>query len=152
MQSLKNKEFTSQTVSPPVVINVTPREEEVLHERMDELEKIGFRIEPFGERTYALTGTPANLYSIAEERLLREMLDEAADLNTRASNPEPVLEKIASLSCKAAIKGGWHTTDAEREALVREVLTRRDIKYCPHGRPVCITLTQRQLEKQFKRV
>lgn len=58
---------------------------------------------------------------------------------------------LHTMACKAAIKAGWHTQPREREALVREVLSRDDIKYCPHGRPVCIELTKKELEKQFKR-
>ena len=75
-----------------------------------------------------------------------------APLSREALAPEALRDELLhTVACKAAIKAGYHTQPREREALVREVLTRDDLKYCPHGRPICITLTQKQLEKQFKR-
>ena len=55
------------------------------------------------------------------------------------------------MACKAAIKAGWVTSETELLALVKQVMAREDLKYCPHGRPICITLSKKQLEKQFKR-
>ena len=73
-------------------------------------------------------------------------------LEGRTLDPEALRDELLhTVACKAAIKAGYHTQPRERDALVREVLTRDDIKYCPHGRPVCVTLTRKQLEKQFKR-
>lgn len=73
-------------------------------------------------------------------------------LEGRTLDPEALRDELLhTVACKAAIKAGYHTQPRERDALVREVLTRDDIKYCPHGRPVCVTLTRKQLEKQFRR-
>ena len=79
---------------------------------------------------------------------------ELADLLRTSRHPDPISlrdDLLHTIACKAAIKAGWHTEPAERDALIRQVLTRDDIKYCPHGRPVCIILTKNQLEHQFKR-
>ena len=152
MQRLRNKEFTSQMVSPPIVLNVTPREESVLKERMEELERIGFCIEPFGDKTYAVTGVPDNLYNVAQERLLREILDEEAGFSGRVSQPDVVLERIASLSCKAAIKGNTRMDAEQMNELLRRLFALDNPYHCPHGRPTMIAMSHRELDKKFKRI
>ncbi len=152
MQGLKNKQFTSQMVSPPIVISVTAREEQVLNERMKEFERIGYQIEPFGEQSWAVTGVPANLYSIAEEKLLREMLDDLSEELPRSNAPEAVLEKIASMSCKAAIKGNTVMNEQQMDSLLKKLFALDNPYHCPHGRPTMIAFSHAELDKKFKRI
>ena len=129
-----------------------PQEANVLKEYMDKFTAIGFEIEPFGGDEYAVRAVPDNLFSIAKKELLLEMLDELADgLN---SNLEVNLidEKIASMSCKAAVKGNSKVSRAEIDALIGELLTLENPYHCPHGRPTIISMTKRELEKKFKRI
>ena len=73
-------------------------------------------------------------------------------LNGRREKADTVRDEILhTVACKAAIKAGWITDKRELTALVTQVMAREDLKYCPHGRPICIILTKKQLEKQFKR-
>ena len=114
------------------------------------LQRFGFEAEDFGGGTVVLRQIPADLDESTAEAALQELAGSL--LEGRAADPAALRDHILhTVACKAAIKAGWHTEPAERDALVRQVLQRDDIKYCPHGRPVCITLTRGQLERQFKR-
>ncbi len=152
MDSLRNKEYTTQMVSPPIIMNVSEREEQVLKERLPDLEHIGYEIEPFGDRSWAVTGVPGNMFSIAQETLLRELIDDLSeDLPAKAA-PDVILEYIASASCKAAIKGNTvMNADQMNELLVR-LFALDNPFHCPHGRPTMIAMTHRDLDKKFKRI
>lgn len=153
LQSLKTREYTSQLISPPIVLNLSMREEDALLKNMDTFRRIGFEIEPFGDdSSYAVSAVPGNLYHIAKEELLKEMLDELADeINPKAA-PDIISAKIASASCKAAVKGNMTLSEKEAKALIADLLTLENPYQCPHGRPAIISLSRRELEKKFRRI
>ena len=151
MEAYRKKERITQFVSPPMVISLTRAEEAILEEFKSEFERIGFTIEPYGGREYAISEIPANLYGINEKDLFLEML---SDLEYRGSMQpsELIASKLASMSCKAAIKGGQKISFKEADALVSQLLTLENPYACPHGRPTIITMTKYELEKKFKRI
>ena len=149
---MKSREFTSQYLSPPIVLNLTMQEEEVLNTNIDHFTSIGFEIEPFGGSSYAVRAVPDNLFSIAKKDLLIEMLDDLMDGISSSQAPDLIAEKIASMSCKAAIKGNARLSRAEVETLIGELLDLENPYHCPHGRPTIISMTKRELEKKFKRI
>ncbi|MBQ8803556.1 MAG: DNA mismatch repair endonuclease MutL [Tyzzerella sp.] len=152
LHGMKEREFTSQYLSPPIVLNLSMQEEEVLKEHMDEFAKIGFEIEAFGGDSYAVRAVPDNLFSIAKKELLLEMLDGLADGISSSVAPDLIAEKIASMSCKAAVKGNSRLSAAEVETLIGELLKLDNPYHCPHGRPTIIAMSKRELEKKFKRI
>lgn len=151
MEAYRKKERITQFVSPPMVISLTRAEEAILEEFKSEFERIGFTIEPYGGREYAISEIPANLYGINEKELLLEMLSDLEDRGSMQPS-ELIASKLASMSCKAAIKGGQKISFKEADALVSQLLTLENPYACPHGRPTIITMTKYELEKKFKRI
>lgn len=151
MESYRKKERITQFVSPPMIISLTRAEEALLEEFKEEFERIGFTIESYGGREYAISEVPANLYGINEKELFLEMLSELADKGSLPPS-ELIAAKLASMSCKAAIKGGQKISFEEADALVSQLLTLDNPYACPHGRPTIITMTKYELEKKFKRI
>ncbi len=151
MESLKTREFTSQMVNPPVILTLGSREEDLLKRNLKYFHDVGFEIEPFGGREYAVRGVPDNLFSIARKELLMDMLDSLAE-DTLTGSPELVYEKVASMSCKAAVKGSHAMSAAEADRLVDQLLDLENPYACPHGRPTIISMSKYELEKKFKRI
>ena len=151
MEAYRKKERITQFVSPPMVISLTRAEEAILEEFKSEFERIGFTIEPYGGREYAISEIPANLYGINEKDLFLEMLSDLEDRGSMQPS-ELIASKLASMSCKAAIKGGQKISFKEADALVSQLLTLENPYACPHGRPTIITMTKYELEKKFKRI
>ena len=151
MKRLKDHTFTSQRISPPVILTLSLKEEEALKMHMDVFEKLGFEIEPFGGMEYALSAIPDNLFGITERSLFLEILDDLVDQSVRGT-PQSVLEKVASMSCKAAVKGNHRMSTKEAHALIDELLTLDNPYNCPHGRPTIISMSKYELEKKFKRI
>lgn len=151
METYRKKERITQFVSPPMVISLTRAEEAILEEFKSEFERIGFTIEPYGGREYAISEIPANLYGINEKELFLEMLSDLEDRGSMQPS-ELIASKLASMSCKAAIKGGQKISFQEADALVSQLLTLENPYACPHGRPTIITMTKYELEKKFKRI
>ena len=151
MEAYRKKERITQFVSPPMVISLTRAEETILEEFKSEFERIGFTIEPYGGREYAISEIPANLYGINEKELFLEMLSDLEDRGSMQPS-ELIASKLASMSCKAAIKGGQKISFQEADALVSQLLTLENPYACPHGRPTIITMTKYELEKKFKRI
>ena len=135
---------------PPVPVSLTKPEAQAVLENLPLLQSLGFDVSEFADLQLVLRQIPSDL---TEEDACATLEAFAEDLLTgkRPSQADLRDNLLHTMACKAAIKAGWHTQPREREALVREVLSRDDIKYCPHGRPVCIELTKKELEKQFKR-
>ncbi len=150
-EQLKNKEMTSQQVSPPIMLTLTAAEEEKLNAFLPYFEKLGYEISSFGGMDYMVSGVPGNLYGLLEKDLLLQMLDEI-DIDTGRNNETMILEKLASMSCKAAVKGGMKLSYREAEALFDELLHLENPYHCPHGRPVIISMSRQELEKKFKRI
>lgn len=151
MATLKNREYTSQLVNPPVILTLNDSEQLLLERYMDHFTSIGFEIEPFGGKEYAVRAVPANLFSIAKKELLMEMLDNLSE-DTARSSAELINDRIASLSCKAAVKGNHRLSASEAETLIDELLELENPYACPHGRPTIISMSRYELEKKFKRI
>lgn len=152
LSGMKTREFTSQMISPPIVLNLTMQEQEALKKYEDRFTRIGFEFEEFGQGSYAVRAVPGNLFSIAKKELLLDMLDSLSDELGRNLAPELIDEKIASMSCKAAVKGNMRLSAAEADALIGELLVLENPYHCPHGRPTIIAMPKRELEKKFKRI
>lgn len=152
LREMKTREFTSQMISPPVILNLTMQEAQLLRTYMDQFTRIGFEFEEFGQDSYAVRSVPANLFSIAKKELLMEMIDSLSEEVHRRQSSELLDEKIASMSCKAAVKGNMRLSAQEVDALIGELLKLDNPYHCPHGRPTIISMSKRELEKKFKRI
>lgn len=151
VRSLKQKEFTTQMVSPPIVLTLNPQEEQALLQFQEQLTQLGFEIEPFGGKEYAVCGVPGNLFHLDARQILLEVLDASLEIQSSVT-PESVLEKIASMSCKAAVKGNHAMNEKEIDTLITELLELENPYFCPHGRPTIISMDKQELEKKFKRI
>ena len=144
------EKISSQSLLSPVPVRLTPSACGALLSNRDMLDELGFEIDEFGENTLLLRQIPMDLSpDLAAESL--ETL--AADLlSGRRESKDTVRDELLhTVACKAAIKAGWKNDEKELLAVVKEVMSREELKYCPHGRPICVTLSKKQLEKQFKR-
>ncbi len=151
LAALKQKEFTSQVIYPPILLTLNMQEESLLKKYMPYFQKLGYEIEHFGGKEYSVTAVPGNLFGLNGQELVIEILDSLADFHGRET-PQMITEKIASMSCKAAVKGNQSISRPEVEALIGELLTLENPYHCPHGRPTIISMTKYELEKKFKRV
>lgn len=151
LKGLKNKEHTSQMLNPPMVISLSMQEETLLKKYMQQFTDLGYEIEHFGGMEYQICAVPGNLYNINKKELFIEILDNLNELSGR-NNPELILEKIASMSCKAAVKGNMKLSRMEMESLIKELLTLDNPYQCPHGRPTIISMSKYEIEKKFKRI
>ena len=134
----------------PVPCRLRPDAVAILLSNKDLLEEMGFEIDQLGDTTLLLRQIPMDLTVDAAAETVESL---ASDLLAGRQEDIGSLrdELLHTVACKAAIKAGWHTDSREMQALVEQVMAREDLKYCPHGRPICITLSKKQLEKQFKR-
>ena len=143
-------EIMSQMLLSPIQTSLGREETAILLEQAETLQKLGFTVEDFGGDTLLLRAIPADIDEKDGEACLSQMAQDLLD--GRKLDPATVHDNLLhTIACKAAIKGGKKTDPQELAALVAELMGRDDIKYCPHGRPVCITLTRGSLERQFKR-
>lgn len=152
LKEMKSREYTSQNLSPPIILSLSMQEAQLLEAYMERFEKIGFEIEHFGGKEYAVRAVPDNLFGIAKKDLLLEMLDSLTDGVNPAMTPDLIDERVASLSCKAAVKGNSRLSAKEVDALIGELLLLENPYHCPHGRPTIIAMSRRELEKKFKRI
>ena len=146
-----SREFPAQQISPPVIITMTMLEQELFQKYQQQFLKLGFEVNAFGGREYAICAVPANLYNLDEKSLFIEMLDGLSQ-DTGKHTPETILEKVASMSCKAAVKGSQHLSRAEVEQLLADLLELENPYHCPHGRPTIISMSKTEIEKKFKRI
>lgn len=151
IKSLKTRQYDMQMVDPPIILTLNMNEELLLKKYMDYFTGIGFEIEPFGGREYAVRGVPANLFSIAKKELLTEMIDGLSE-DMSVHNPDIIYEKVASMSCKAAVKGHHTMSFQEANVLIDQLLDLENPYACPHGRPTIISMSKYELEKKFKRI
>ena len=142
--------ISSQALLTPIPVRLSPSAAGALLENAALLEELGFEIDEFGENTVALRQIPMDL---GPEEAAETVETLAADLlSGRKDSPDTIRDELLhTVACKAAIKAGWVTSDEELLALVKQVMGDENLKYCPHGRPICVTLSKKQLEKQFKR-
>lgn len=149
--SLKTKEFTTQRISPPIVLSLSMQEENLLNKYEHFFREVGFEIEPFGGREYCISGVPGNFFGITDKDLFIEMLDGLSD-TTGAPSADLLNEKLATMACKSAVKGNSRLSFAEANALIQELLSLENPYNCPHGRPTIISMSKYELEKKFKRI
>ena len=151
MKSLADRTYTSQQISPPVLVSLSVREQETLQQHMSRFTDLGFEIEFFGGREYAIRAVPDNLFGLQDEKLFLDLLDSLSE-ESGVGAGRAVHEKVASMSCKAAVKGKMSLSFAEANALIDELLTLDNPYACPHGRPTIISMSRYELEKKFKRI
>lgn len=151
-KQFEKKEFTSQAISPPIVITLSMREAETLERFKEQFTKLGFEIEHFGGAEYSICGVPGNLYRLNTKDVLIEMLDELTDGISERTTADVILDKIASMSCKAAVKGSQRLSLPEMEQLMRDLMKLDNPYNCPHGRPTIIAMSKYEIEKKFKRI
>lgn len=152
MKSFREKKYDTQMILPPVVLSLNMREEQVLKEHFDIFAGLGYEIEEFGGREYKVTGLPSGLPTAVDcRRLLIDIIDSLAEENTM-HDPCLITEKVASMSCKAAVKGNNKLSYKEAEELMQELMQAENPYNCPHGRPTLIMMTKYEIEKKFKRI
>ena len=152
MKSLKAKENISQELNPPMILNLSLREGELVKKYHVAFARAGYEIEEFGGNDYAVHTVPYDLYKLAREDMLMEMIDTLADDGNIRGGSELIMERIASMSCKAAVKGNNRLSIREANTLIDELLTLDNPYHCPHGRPTIISMSKYELEKKFKRI
>ena len=154
MKALKERSYDTQMISPPIILTLSVQEEMALSAHMEYFEGMGFEIEPFGGKEYAVRGVPSNLLSIAKKELLLEMLGSLTEekILVSAISQELIYERVASMSCKAAVKGGHALSVREADELIDQLLELENPYACPHGRPTIISMSRYELEKKFKRI
>lgn len=151
MKQYHEHQVLSQGLLPPVIVTLSGQEEIILKEYEETFRLLGFEIEAFGGSEYALRSVPVDLYGCGEKELFLEVLDELSEGPLRG-NIKSVEEKIASMSCKAAVKGNNRLSIQEADELIDELLTLENPYNCPHGRPTIISMSRTELEKKFKRI
>lgn len=151
MARLANKDFTSQRISPPIVMTLDARESEMLEKYRPQIEQFGYEVEHFGGKEYMISAIPDNLFNIDMKDLFIEMLDDFSNATGRQT-PDIITEKVASMSCKAAVKGNDKLTLPEINELIDELLSLDNPYNCPHGRPTIISMSKYEIEKKFKRI
>lgn len=151
MKQLEQKEIQSQLINPPVIVTLTGKEETILKEYNELFREIGFEIEAFGGNEYAIRSVPTDLYGCSEAELFTEMLDELSEGQMKGA-PNVIRQRIATMACKAAVKGNMAFNHAEMDALIGQLLMLEDPYHCPHGRPTIISMSKYEIEKKFKRI
>lgn len=151
MATLKTKEFSSQQLSPPAILSLTMPEEEILKKYLNEFEKLGYAVEHFGGREYAVCAVPANIFGVDVKQLFMEMLGDLEKISGKLTL-DIILHRVATMSCKAAIKGNQKITVEEMEQLFDDLMKLENPYNCPHGRPTIISMTKYEIEKKFKRI
>ncbi len=151
MQAFQTRQFYAQLISPPMILDLTIQEQELMDRFHGYFKEMGFELEPFGDGAWAVRGIPANLFQLNGKELFLALIDELSDLPDSEA-PAVVREKIASMSCKAAVKGNQNLSRPEAEKLLDELLTLENPYFCPHGRPVIISMSHYEIDKKFKRI
>ena len=147
----KQEEILTQSLMPPMILSLTMREADCLKRNLETFERLGFCIEEFGGLEFKITEIPADLVSVDSKELLTEVLNTLLS-EREFKNADVLLEKVASLSCKAAVKGNHRMSEAEAKQLISDMLTLDNPYHCPHGRPTTISMSKYELERKFKRI
>lgn len=153
MKELEQKKIMTQYMNPPIILSLSMVQQQAVEENLELLESLGYQIENFGGKEYAVNGVPANLPNVGSKDLLIEIIDSmTTEISGKGRTPQMLKEKIASMSCKAAVKGNNKLPREEVEELLKELMTLENPYHCPHGRPTMISMTKSELEKKFKRI
>lgn len=151
MKQLQDKEMTTQYVSPPIIVSLTRAEQDILKRYGEVFSELGYVISSFGGNEFAIEGVPGNLFSFDVKEFFMELLASCGELKGNDGH-DMIVEKVASMSCKAAVKGNNRLSYPEIEELLDELLSLENPYHCPHGRPTIIAMTKYELEKKFKRI
>lgn len=150
MKNIRAKEMTSQTMSPPLVLNLTDLEWSYLNKYREQFESVGYSFEEFGGQDIIVNSVPYNMFGIRDKDLFLGMLDDLKEFKGNET-PDIVLEKVAMMSCKAAVKGNQRLSEQEAKQLIDDLLTLENPYHCPHGRPTIIEMSKYEVERKFKR-
>ena len=151
VNEFREQTITSQYISPPMIVSLNLQEEALLNANRSYFRDFGFEIEPFGGKEYCISAVPSNLYGLGEEELFLEMLDHLAGEGEKDAFGI-FASRLATMACKAAVKGNHRMSPQEADKLIDELLTLENPYHCPHGRPTIISMTKAELEKKFKRI
>ena len=151
IKSYENRSVCSQQINPPVVINLTPVEYNLVNENLTSFESLGFELESFKGPDILLRAIPLDLYGRSAKDMFVEIVDELAETGLRKVSGV-ICEKIASMACKAAVKGNTNMTEDEARALIAKLMTLDNPYNCPHGRPTLFSMSKQEIEKKFKRI
>ena len=151
LENERAQDTPSQVLAPPIIVNLTGKEEAAFRQFESVFTRMGYEIEEFGGGAFAMRAVPLELYANRPDSLFCEVLDEILEEKV-GGTPAAILYKIASMSCKAAIKGNSRITLQEAQALIDELLALDNPYHCPHGRPTMIVMSKTEIEKKFKRI
>ncbi len=151
MKKFEERSVDKQICSPSVIVTLDAVHRSILERFMERFDEMGFEIEPFGGNDFAIRAVPADLYGLTEEEGLISLLDEL-DEGVSVSEVSAIHDRIATMSCKAAVKGNMKLSHTEAKALIGELMELKDPYNCPHGRPTIIQMSKSELEKKFKRI
>lgn len=150
VKEISANKVTSQNLLPPVVVTLSGSQRQIVEEISEHLRQIGFEIEPFGGNEYVIKAVPTELFGISEKEMLFDIIDQYS-LEGKKATPDTVLSKLATMACKAAIKGNMNISLLEAKALIEELMSLDNPYNCPHGRPTMIFMSKSDVEKKFKR-
>ena len=151
MKRFKESQPMIQMLQPPIVLTLSMTEVDLLNRYMDDFKRMGFEFESFGGKEYALRGVPSDLYGFTGKEMVTELLDDLSGESPRIRT-DMIGDRIATMACKAAVKGNMRISPKEADALIEELLQAENPYTCPHGRPTIISMTKTELEKRFKRI
>ncbi len=151
LTKVEHNEIYTQTLTPPVVISITPKEVALINQYAQYFKELGFEIEDFGMNAFAIRGVPIDLFGYNIKELFEEILVQMSESPVRGV-PQIIREKIASMACKAAVKGNNSLTYEEADKLIEQLLELENPYNCPHGRPTIISMSKHEIEKKFKRI
>ncbi|MBR0173108.1 MAG: DNA mismatch repair endonuclease MutL [Lachnospiraceae bacterium] len=152
MARYRAKDMMSQLLNPPLIVTLTAQEEALFRQYEAYFRELGFQVEAFGAHAYAMRAVPAECYGAGEQELFLSILDELSEDRSIAGDPSLIAQRIATMSCKASVKGNTEMTLPEMEALLDEMLTLENPYNCPHGRPTIISMSRYEIDKKFKRI
>lgn len=151
VKEMKERNVSSQIVSPPIIISLNLEEQEKMKKYQNIFKTFGFEIESFGGREYSIRAVPQNLFGMTEQGFFIEVLDHLEE-DPSSKTLDVLSDRMATMACKAAVKGNQKLSLRETEALIDELLQLENPYNCPHGRPTIISMTKYELEKKFKRI
>ena len=151
MERIRDMKVSAQHINPPILISLSEADKNLLFENRESFGRLGYEFDDFGQGDIALTAIPQDLFGIEPKGLFLDMVGDLSDISVK-DNPQLILERIASMSCKAAVKGHDHLSMREIETLISDLLSLEDPYHCPHGRPTIIRMTHYELDKKFKRI
>ena len=151
MEKLKTKQIHTQMINPPIILSLSMNEADLISRYLENFKEIGFDMEPFGGQDFTVRGVPSDLYTLDSQEVLMEIIDSLSNESGKMS-PDILTDKIASMSCKAAVKGNSRMSFQEADELITQLLSLENPYNCPHGRPTIISMSKYELEKKFKRI